>query len=171
MATWTPDPTFYPSPKMAMTAPRETLAYVAVIDPERRRPDALAVLDLDPQSAAYGQVVGRLDLPYAGDELHHFGWNACSAALCPTMPHPHLERRYLLIPGLRSSRVYVVATTPSTAAPTRSTSMRSARPMAMGRAASSYSTTPASRSRARGRRTAGHNSWPTISGGTWAATP
>ena len=37
MATWTPDPTFYPSPKLAMTAPRETLAYVAVIDPERRR--------------------------------------------------------------------------------------------------------------------------------------
>jgi methanethiol oxidase len=113
MATWTPDPTFYPSPKLAMTAPRETLAYVAVIDPERRRPDALAVLDVDPQSAAYGQVVGRLDLPYAGDELHHFGWNACSAALCPTMPHPHLERRYLLVPGLRSSRVYVVDTKPN----------------------------------------------------------
>ncbi len=71
------------------------------------------MLDLDPQSAAYGQVVGRLDLPYAGDELHHFGWNACSAALCPTMPHPHLERRYLLIPGLRSSRVYVVDTKPN----------------------------------------------------------
>ena len=65
---------------MAMTAPREALAYVAVIDPERRRPDALVVLDVDPQSAAYGQVVGRLDLPYVGDELHHFGWNACSAA-------------------------------------------------------------------------------------------
>src|SRR5262245_45866588 len=79
MATWTPDPTFYPAPKMAMTAPREALAYVAVIDPERQRPDALAVLDLDPQSPTYGQVVGRLDLPYAGDELHHFGWNACSA--------------------------------------------------------------------------------------------
>jgi methanethiol oxidase len=110
MATWTPDPTFYPSAKMAMDAPREALAYVAVIDPERRRPDALAVLDVDPQSAAYGQVVGRLDLPYAGDELHHFGWNACSAALCPTMPHPHLERRYLLVPGLRSSRIYVVDT-------------------------------------------------------------
>src|SRR5439155_27330332 len=83
MATWTPDPTFYPSPKLAMTAPRETLAYVAVIDPERRRPDALAVLDVDPQSAAYGQVVGRLALPYAGDALPHFGWNAFRAALWP----------------------------------------------------------------------------------------
>src|SRR5215216_1024692 len=112
MATWTPDPTFYPSPKMAMDAPREKLAYVAVIDPERKRPDALAVLDVDPQSPAYGKVVGRLDLPYAGDELHHFGWNACSAALCPTMPHAHVERRYLLVPGLRSSRIYVVDTKP-----------------------------------------------------------
>src|SRR5919201_243864 len=112
MATWTPDPTFYPSPMMAMTAPREALAYVAVIDPELRRPDALAVVDVDPQSAAYGQVVGRLDLPNKGDELHHFGWNACSAALCPTMPHPHLERRYLLVPGLRSSRMYIVDTKP-----------------------------------------------------------
>ena len=33
-------------------------------------------------------------MPNAGDELHHFGWNACSAALCPYAPHPHVERRY-----------------------------------------------------------------------------
>lgn len=112
MATFTPDPTFYPSPKMAMDAPRETLGYVAVIDPARNQPDALAVLDLDPQSPNYGEEISRLDLPYVGDELHHFGWNACSAALCPTMPHPHVERRYLLIPGLRSSRIYVVDTRP-----------------------------------------------------------
>jgi selenium-binding protein 1 len=113
MTTWTPDPTFYPSPKMAMEAPREELAYVVVPNPgENGRPDALAVIDADPQSPTYGQFVGRLDLPYVGDELHHFGWNACSAALCPTMPHPHLERRYLLIPGLRSSRIYIVDTKP-----------------------------------------------------------
>jgi selenium-binding protein 1 len=97
---------------MAMESPRETLGYVAVIDPQRRRPDALAVLDLDPQSPSYGQEISRMELPYVGYELHHFGWNACSAALCPTMPHPHLERRYLLIPGLRSSRIYVVDTKP-----------------------------------------------------------
>jgi methanethiol oxidase len=33
MTTWTPDPTFYPSPRMAMKAPAETLAYVAAFDP------------------------------------------------------------------------------------------------------------------------------------------
>ena len=31
MATWTPDPSFYPSPRMAMKAAPETLAYVAVL--------------------------------------------------------------------------------------------------------------------------------------------
>ncbi len=76
---------------MAMDAPRETLGYVAVIDPARHRPDALAVLDLDPHSPHYGQEIRRLDLPYVGDELHHFGWNACSAACCPTMQHPHVQ--------------------------------------------------------------------------------
>jgi hypothetical protein len=49
-------------------------------------------------------------MPETGDELHHFGWNVCSAALCPYAPHPHLERRFLIVPGLRSSRVYVLDT-------------------------------------------------------------
>src|SRR5438067_3927968 len=119
MTTWTPDPTFYPSAEMAMEAPPEELAYVAIMNPGGNgngsaggRPNALAALDVDPASPTYGQPVGRLDLPHVGDELHHFGWNACSAALCPTMPHPHLERRYLIVPGLRSSRLYVVDTKP-----------------------------------------------------------
>ena len=47
-------------------------------------------------------------MPNVGDELHHFGWNACTSALCPWAPHPHVERRYLLVPGLRSSRIHVV---------------------------------------------------------------
>jgi selenium-binding protein 1 len=49
-------------------------------------------------------------MPGIGDELHHFGWNACSSALCPWAPHPHVERRYLLVPGLRSSDIHVVDT-------------------------------------------------------------
>jgi selenium-binding protein 1 len=113
MATWTPDPTFYPSAKMAMEAPREDLAYVAIMNPPGSgRPEAMGVLDVAAGSSSYGQLVGRLDFPNQGDELHHFGWNACSAALCPTMPHPHVERRYLLVPGLRSSRIYVLDTKP-----------------------------------------------------------
>ncbi len=113
MATWTPDPTFYPSAKMAMDAPAEELAYVALLNPnDDGKPDAMAVLDVNPSSPQYGKEVGRLTLPHAGDELHHFGWNACSAALCPNMPHPHVERRYLLVPGLKSSRLYILDTQP-----------------------------------------------------------
>jgi methanethiol oxidase len=113
MSSWTPDPTFYPSPQMAMEAPDEQIAYVAIINPDGGNgSDALGILDVDPGSSTYGSLVGRLDFPYANDELHHFGWNACSSALCPNMPHPHMERRYLLVPGLRSSRIYVVDTKP-----------------------------------------------------------
>ncbi len=118
MTTWTPDSTFYPSAKMAMESPAETLAYVAVLSPEGTgKTDSLSVVDVDPSSSTYGRELTRLPMPNMGDELHHFGWNACSAALCPTMPHPHVERRYLLIPGLRSSRMYIVDTKPDPRAP------------------------------------------------------
>lgn len=33
------------------------------------------------------------------------------------MPHPHVERRYLLVPGLRSSRMYIVDTKPDPRSP------------------------------------------------------
>jgi methanethiol oxidase len=113
-----PDPTFYPSPRLAAQAPPETVAYVALINPnDDGRPDAIGVVDVDPQSTSYTKLVDRLDMPYAGDELHHFGWNACSSALCPYAPHPHTERRYLIVPGLRSSRIYVVDTKPEGSEP------------------------------------------------------
>ncbi|GAB3968334.1 selenium-binding family protein [Actinoallomurus acanthiterrae] len=108
MALWRPDPTFYTSPREAAGAPPETLAYIVAFDRSAESPDALAVVDVDPDSTSYGSVVGWQDLPYTGDELHHFGWNACSSALCPNAPHPHVERRYLIVPGLRSSRIYVI---------------------------------------------------------------
>ncbi len=110
MAPWTPDPSFYPSPRLAARAPAETLAYVAMFDPGRQRPDAIAVVDVDPKSRSYGQILGRTAMPGTGDELHHFGWNACSSCLCPNAPHPHVERRYLIVPGLRSSRILILDT-------------------------------------------------------------
>ena len=117
MPLWKPDPTFYPSPREAVTAPPEKLAYLAAFDRAAQRPDALAVLDVDAASPDYGRVVGWTDLPYTGDELHHFGWNACSSALCPYAPHPHVERRYLVVPGLRSSRIHVFDTKEDPRAP------------------------------------------------------
>jgi selenium-binding protein 1 len=107
------DPTFYRTPEDAAAAPAEELAYVAAFHREASRPDALAVVDVDKGSASFGTVVGWLDMPGVGDELHHFGWNACSSALCHTGHHPdHMERRWLLVPGIRSSRIHVVDTKP-----------------------------------------------------------
>jgi selenium-binding protein 1 len=112
MASWTPDPSFYPSPRMAMKAAPETLAYVAAFDPDGKIPDAIAVVDVDPKSKSYSTIIGSTAMPNAGDELHHFGWNACSSCLCPNAPHAHAERRYLVVPGLRSSRIHILDTKP-----------------------------------------------------------
>ena len=107
-----PDQSFYPSPTMAMQAPAETLAYVALLNPDPTASDALAVLDVDPGSPGYGAQIARVNMPGAGDELHHFGWNACSSCLCPNSPHPHMQRRYLVVPGMRSSRIHILDTVP-----------------------------------------------------------
>jgi selenium-binding protein 1 len=112
MAQWRPDPTFYASPKLAAEAPSEELAYVALLNPKQERPDALGVVDTNPESSSYGQLVGQVDMPEVGDELHHFGWNACSSHLCPWAPHAHIERRYLIAPGIHSSRIHVIDTKP-----------------------------------------------------------
>jgi selenium-binding protein 1 len=112
MAKLRPDPTFYPSAKQAAEAPAEQLAYLAMLSPNQSRSDAIGVVDVGPDSKSFGQLVGQVDMPNRGDELHHFGWNACSASLCPWSPHPHVERRYLLVPGINSSRIHVLDTKP-----------------------------------------------------------
>ena len=112
-----PDPTFYPSPRLAGEAPAESVGYMVTFDPTAREPDALLTIDVDPSSPTYRQAISTLPMPSPGDELHHFGWNACSSALCPYAPHPHVERRYLLLPGLRSSRIHVVDTGPDPRSP------------------------------------------------------
>jgi hypothetical protein len=60
MTRWQPDPSFYPSPRLAEKAPPEKLAYVAMFDPDRQRPDGIAVVDLDPSSPSYTQIVGTV---------------------------------------------------------------------------------------------------------------
>src|SRR4030095_13092209 len=82
---------------------------------------AVPLLAGDPSSDTYGQVVGWSELPTAGNELHHFGWNACSSALCHPGHPGHgqpLERRYLIVPGIRSYRTYVLDTSPDPTNPT-----------------------------------------------------
>jgi methanethiol oxidase len=118
MTRMLPDPTFYPSPTMAGEAEPEALAYVALLATgENGKTDALGVIDTDPRSADYGRLVGKVDFPNGGNELHHFGWNACSSHLCGYAANPHMERRYLMVPGTHSSRIHVVDTKPDPRSP------------------------------------------------------
>ncbi|MDH6576833.1 selenium-binding protein SBP56-related protein [Kitasatospora sp. MAP5-34] len=110
------DPTLYRTPAEAVAAPPEKLAYVAGFDRSAQRPDALITVDTDPDSPTYGRVLNLAELPNLGDELHHFGWNACSSALAHA-DHHLPERRFLLLPGLRSSRLYVMDTQPDPVRP------------------------------------------------------
>lgn len=96
----------FATPADARKAPAETLAYVVATyaGTDVRKPDYLATIDLDPSSRTYSQVIHRLKMPNVGDELHHFGWNACASC------HGQRVRRYLIIPGLVSGRIHVVDT-------------------------------------------------------------
>jgi selenium-binding protein 1 len=116
MSLFRPDPTFYPSPRQAMQAAPERLGYVGILNVGYGKPDGVAVVDLDSSSSRYGQVLHTVEFPGLGDEVHHFDRNACGSALCLSSAHPHLERRYLLVPTLRTSRIYVLDTKPD---PTR----------------------------------------------------
>jgi selenium-binding protein 1 len=113
MARLRPDPSFYASATLASEAPPEDLAYVALLaSGGNGHRDALGVVDTNPKSPGYAQLVGRTDFPHGDNELHHFGWNACSSHLCPYAPNAHVERRYLVVPGTHSSRIHVLDTKP-----------------------------------------------------------
>ncbi|MCH2180055.1 MAG: selenium-binding family protein [Mariniblastus sp.] len=92
----------------AMQASPETIAYIPTIYAGTgvQKPDYLATIDVDPKSPAYGTVIHRLPMPNIGDELHHFGWNACSSC--------HGEegagRRFIVLPGISSGRIHIVDT-------------------------------------------------------------
>jgi methanethiol oxidase len=98
----------YASPEAAMQAEPEKLLYVIALytGSDIQEPDYLATVDVDPHSPTYSQVIHRLPMPYIGDELHHFGWNACSSC----HGDESKSRRFLVVPGFRSSRIYILDT-------------------------------------------------------------
>jgi selenium-binding protein 1 len=105
------DPTFYRSPSEAAAARPEELAYVVALNGPQG--DALTVVDVNAQSDSYGKVVGWAGVPGRGHEFHHFGWNACSSALKHEGHDMHgLARRYLIVPGIRSSNLFIFDTQP-----------------------------------------------------------
>ncbi|AFZ23258.1 56kDa selenium binding protein (SBP56) [Cylindrospermum stagnale PCC 7417] len=103
----------YASPAAAMQAEREQVLYAIALYTGTgiEEPDYLATVDVDPKSPTYSQIIHRLSMPYIGDELHHFGWNACSSCHGDASK----SRRFSVIPGQRSSRIYIVDTADTTA--------------------------------------------------------
>jgi hypothetical protein len=68
MVKMLPDRTFYPSAALAGEAPAETLAYVALLAAKSNgktngHTDAIGVVDVDPASPEYGQLVGKVETP------------------------------------------------------------------------------------------------------------
>ncbi|TMT80331.1 selenium-binding protein [Haloterrigena sp. H1] len=97
----------YATPQAAIEeGGREKLAYVMslYVGTDVDASDFVAVVDLDPESDTYCEIVDRIEMPNRGDELHHFGWNACSSS-CHV---EGLERQHLIVPGQRSSRLHVI---------------------------------------------------------------
>ena len=116
----------YASPAEAMKAPREKILYTVAlyIGTGIQKPDYLATIDADPESPTYSQVISRLEMPGIGDELHHMGWNACSSC----HHDPTKQRRYLIVPGVRSSNLHIVDCGIDPKAPTRRPTSRPSLP-------------------------------------------
>jgi selenium-binding protein 1 len=95
----------YSSPADAARQPPEDFIYVSCLYEGTgiREPDFLAVVDVNPESETYGEIVHRTPMPNVGDELHHFGFNVCSSAC-----HSTLARDTLVVPGMRSSRIHIL---------------------------------------------------------------
>jgi selenium-binding protein 1 len=99
----------YSTPQAAIERSEpEKVAYVMglYVGTDVDAPDFMGVVDVDPDSDTYSEIVDRVEMPNRGDELHHFGWNACSSS-CHT---DGLERQHLIVPGQRSSRIHVIDT-------------------------------------------------------------
>ena len=99
----------YASPMDAVNGPREKILYVTCIQPNGRqdkKSDYLAVVDVDPTSSTYSQVISRCHVTGFGDEIHHMGWNTCSSC----HGKPDAVRNRLILPSLLSANIYIMDT-------------------------------------------------------------
>lgn len=98
----------YASPEEAIKAPREKIVYTVCIYTGTgiEKPDFLATVDVDETSPTYNQIIHRTEVGVVGDELHHMGWNACSSC----NDDGSMERKYLIVPGVRTSNFYIIDT-------------------------------------------------------------
>ena len=113
-----PDPTFYPSPTLAMEAPPEELAYVAMIDPAHTRPDAMGVVDVKPRFRHLRPAASaRWTCRTPATSCTTSAGTRAAPTSAAHQPNPHVERRYLVVPGIHSSRIHILDTKPDPARP------------------------------------------------------
>src|SRR5215207_11009939 len=116
MAGWSSDPKLFSSTAShrAITAarerPAEERAYVALAAEGDGHRDGIGVVDTTPGSATLGQLVGRVDFPRGGNEVRHFGWSACRSPAAGPATSGKAEHRFLVAPGVHSSRIHIVDT-------------------------------------------------------------
>jgi len=72
----------------------EKLLYVFCVDADAKDNDFLAVIDVDVDSARYGQIIYQLDLGSSGNETHHFGFTD--------------DRTHIWGCSLFSSRIFII---------------------------------------------------------------
>ncbi|UJR32416.1 hypothetical protein I4U23_019878 [Adineta vaga] len=97
----------YASPLEAMQkAPHEKIIYVSMLPCDDNQPNYIATIDVDPASPNYQKVLDRMYFPNLQDEIHHYGWNACSSCHSDCTK----QRRFLIFGCLKSSRIYIVDT-------------------------------------------------------------
>ena len=113
MPRLTPDQSFYPSPTMAMAAEPEKLAYVAMLnsDPQqaRRAGRRRSRSRVDAATASWS---ARWTCRKPATSCTTSAGTPAARACARHSPHPHMERRYLVVPGMRSSRIHILDTKP-----------------------------------------------------------
>jgi len=87
MATWTPDPSSILRPGWRRVR-RPRVGLCRELRPDAPAPDEIAVVDLDPASSSYAQIVGRVAMPGTGDELHHLAGMPAAPACAPMRRTP-----------------------------------------------------------------------------------
>jgi hypothetical protein len=101
MATLRPDPTFYPSPRQAMKAPPEELAYVVILNPDGNGPGGVFVMDHDTFEPLGRWEMDRGPQQFAYDFWWHLGYDTMvtSSWGTPNMVEAGLDPEILLCPA------------------------------------------------------------------------
>jgi len=103
MATWRPDPTFYPSPRMAMRRRKKCWRTwrALILHARCRMPWRSSTSTQPPRPILRSSAPSRCQI--RATKLHHFGWNRLQLMVCArTRRIPTSSGRYLVVPGLRS---------------------------------------------------------------------